>query len=1029
MESILDFDQPLNVQIFDQVASMLSTGNQFDIVRAQEVLTKFQEHPDALYRVDKILMESNNMNSRFIALQVLNDGIRTRWMTIDEHNQSMIRNFIINLIAQECTSFSRIRQQRALLTKMNSVLVSIAKREYPTHWSNCIQDICTSADPSTPMVENNLNLLKLMGEEMFVFEEKSMTSRWAARRREALKEDFQYIMNLCGMVIVSASDPLLLKAAVETLAIFVPFIEPAVVIHPEILVHLTNFVTGDINVRLPALRCLTEYFSIKLDRGSTGDAERNLLIEAFRAAFGYIVNCLPASHSSIIEKTTFFYEEGGPEEQEFISVLNLMLDAFLQQYITYITYDDALLVASHEMMVGMSGIEDQQMFKTCVKYWCKLGEHILEGAASNVKKNISSKLQKVLSHVRFILIKRMAKPEEVIIVQEEGEFRRERVKDVEQLHMYELMRNTLVVLTHIDARDTQSIMVRLMEKQLDRSEWSWDNCSRLAWAVGAISLAMPPEQESALFTTIISGLLTLCKESHGKDNRAAVASNVLFVAGQYPRYLRRHPKFLAAVTRKVFSFMEETFPGVQDMSVDTFYKLCEQLGGCYVQRLEDGPLSFAESTAQNWTLTVSALSRQQIETCFAAVGFWVAAEEREKQANLLEMLLHDTNALFKQLVENYAHQGRVYCQDEAYMMELLHYLRIFSHIAGTCGDAFVNEMYLIALDLFGLYRLFTDVQTQTLASAGASAGALNNSMESTRCMRLCKREILKILEAFIENSEQLDYISQNVIGEIFSTVLVDYQNSIPAVKEAGAMALAAASVRTLGARLSDKCDSILSCTFDTTVAMIAGSFETYPEFRLQLLKLLQALNEHCFDAFIRYASSAENVLDGLLWSIKHFDYPTMSTALETLDRLLEKVVESSYAEQFYTAYIDKIFQEVLFAAMDTLHAAGFPFHCRILRKLFGLSDSMPADMPVLGRRAVLDFLVTQLLGIPTQTVASITEFVTTCFDKYPLEAAFNTCIADFLIESKVWGRGAGESAPSGGGGTKAGTRPSLGTFR
>ena len=45
-----------------------------------------------------------------------------------------------------------------------------------------------------------------------------------------------------------------------------------------------------------------------------------------------------------------------------------------------------------------------------------------------------------------------------------------------------------------------------------------------------------------------------------------IASNIMYVVGQYPRFLRLHWKFLKTVVNKLFEFMHETHPGVQDMA-------------------------------------------------------------------------------------------------------------------------------------------------------------------------------------------------------------------------------------------------------------------------------------------------------------------------------------------------------------------------------------------------------------------------------------------------------------------------------
>lgn len=46
--------------------------------------------------------------------------------------------------------------------------------------------------------------------------------------------------------------------------------------------------------------------------------------------------------------------------------------------------------------------------------------------------------------------------------------------------------------------------------------------------------------------------------------------------GQYPRFLRAHWKFLKTVVNKLFEFMHETHPGVQDMACDTFLKIVQK---------------------------------------------------------------------------------------------------------------------------------------------------------------------------------------------------------------------------------------------------------------------------------------------------------------------------------------------------------------------------------------------------------------------------------------------------------------------
>ena len=74
---------------------------------------------------------------------------------------------------------------------------------------------------------------------------------------------------------------------------------------------------------------------------------------------------------------------------------------------------------------------------------------------------------------------------------------------------------------------------------------------------------MEERQENQFLVTVIRDLLNLCEVTLGKDNKAVIASNIMYVVGQYPRFLRQHWKFLKTVVNKLFEFMHELHPGVQ----------------------------------------------------------------------------------------------------------------------------------------------------------------------------------------------------------------------------------------------------------------------------------------------------------------------------------------------------------------------------------------------------------------------------------------------------------------------------------
>lgn len=73
---------------------------------------------------------------------------------------------------------------------------------------------------------------------------------------------------------------------------------------------------------------------------------------------------------------------------------------------------------------------------------------------------------------------------------EEGEIVREFMKESDTIVLYKSMRELLVFLTHLDVNDTEIILSEKLSKQMDGSEWSWNNLNTLCWAIGSISGVM-----------------------------------------------------------------------------------------------------------------------------------------------------------------------------------------------------------------------------------------------------------------------------------------------------------------------------------------------------------------------------------------------------------------------------------------------------------------------------------------------------------------------------------------------------------
>jgi hypothetical protein len=53
-----------------------------------------------------------------------------------------------------------------------------------------------------------------------------------------------------------------------------------------------------------------------------------------------------------------------------------------------------------------------------------------------------------------------------------------------------------------------------------------------------LCLSPDEDDEKRFLVTVIKDLLGLCEMKRGKDNKAVIASNIMYIVGQYPRFLR-----------------------------------------------------------------------------------------------------------------------------------------------------------------------------------------------------------------------------------------------------------------------------------------------------------------------------------------------------------------------------------------------------------------------------------------------------------------------------------------------------------
>ncbi|VAI40690.1 unnamed protein product [Triticum turgidum subsp. durum] len=940
-------------------------------------------------QVVHILQNSQNLNTKFFALQVLESVIKYRWNALPVEQRDGIKNYISDVIVQLSSNEVSFRQERLYVNKLNIILVQVLKHEWPARWTSFIPDLVAAAKSSETICENCMAILKLLSEEIFDFSRGEMTQQKIKELKSSLNSEFRLIHELCLYVLSATQSSELIRATLATLHAFLSWIPVGFIFESPLLETLLKFFPMAAYRNL-TLQCLTEVAALQF-----GDFYNVQYVKMYTFFMLQLQAILPPG------TIPNAYANGSNEEQAFIQNLALFFTAFFKNHIRILeasAENRAALLVGLEYLIGISYVDDTEVFKAQM-----IPGVDGTGTAVHQRRQLYAS---PLSKLRMLMICRMAKPEEVLIVEDEnGNIVRETMKDNDVLVQYKIMRETLIYLSHLDHEDTEQQMLKKLTKQLNGEDWSWNNLNTLCWAIGSISGSMVEEQENRFLVMVIRDLLNLCEITKGKDNKAVIASNIMYVVGQYPRFLRAHWKFLKTVVNKLFEFMHEMHPGVQDMACDTFLKIVQKCKRKFVTQQVGENEPFVSELLTNLATTILDLEPHQIHTFYESVGHMIQAEsDNTKRDEYLKRLMSLPNQKWAEIIGQ-AGQSIDILKNQDVIRSVLNILQTNTSVATSLGPHFFPQISLIFLDMLTVYRMYSELVSSTIAEGGPYA----SKSSFVKLLRSIKRETLKLIETFVDKAEDLPHLGKQFVPPMMDPILGDYARNVPDARESEVLSLFATIINKYKAEMLDDVPRIFEAVFQCTLEMITKNFEDYPEHRLKFFSLLRAIGTHCFKALIQLSSQQlKLVIDSINWAFRHTERNIAETGLSLLLEILKNFQASEFTNQFYKTYFLTIEQEIFAVLTDSFHKPGFKLHVLVLQHLFCVVDGLTEplwDASTVSYPSnamfVRDYTI-KLLGasFPNMTAAEVTKFVDGLLGSRHDLPSFKNHIRDFLVQSK-----------------------------
>uniref|UniRef100_A0A7E4VWL2 Exportin-1 n=1 Tax=Panagrellus redivivus TaxID=6233 RepID=A0A7E4VWL2_PANRE len=943
-----DTHETFDVGILDRVVQIMNQGAGEAQKKAAFILASFKEIDSAWMRADAILEFAANDETKYYGLQILEAMIDTRWKSLPREQAEGIKGFIVTAILKLTTATDAAETDKLYLQKLDLVLVSIVKQEWPRYWPTFIEDIVGSSFSNENVCMNNMVILRLLSEEVFEFGT-GMTSARAIHLKEQFCSQFEGVHKLCKKVLEVTSNGDLVLATLRTLHGFLNWIPIGYVFADNLIDLISQKYLPFLRFRSISLQCLVEVSSIPIEQGChTYDQN---LVQMF-------VNVVEIMQREITDGVNLAagYANGSTEDQKFLSNLAQFYSTFFKEHLSLVEEPARLkkdmnlrAKLNHALttLINLTQIEDVEVFKICLDFWNWLCSELyrqypfaenrfamFDGLGLRENENDNTRrgfFNSHLSQLRALMIGRMVKPEEVIVVvNENNEAVRELVKDTDSMILYRTMRETLVTLTHLNPRDTETKMTEKLQNQVNGSEWSWKNLNTLCWAIGSISGALTEDDEKRFLVTVIRDLLGLCEQKRGKDNKAVIASNIMYVVGQYPRFLRVHWKFLKTVINKLFEFMHESHEGVQDMACDTFIKIVMKCKNHFVIVQPGESRPFIDEIIENLNSIICDLSQPQVHVFFEAVGFIIASEHSENiQTNLVSRLMQLPNSIWDEIIASAGNDSNIISTPDV-VKNISHILKTNVAACKAIGIGFYPQLKRIMSDMLAVYQFISGNINTAIGQHGQEI--LRQPL--IKQMRVVKKEILVLLSTFISRAQdsrqpgtirvQSEEIVSEVVTPLFGTVLRDYYDNVADAREPKVLSLLAITVTALKEYVYEAVPNMIQAVYESTLEMITKDFESYPEHRTNFFVFVSAIIRYSFKSlFDLEAKYRDFTVEAINWGMRH----TMRTVAENATAILRqllcqiaeldaKSVNKELAQEFYRAYYLKILEHVVTVAAD-----------------------------------------------------------------------------------------------------------------
>ena len=398
-------------------------------------------------------------------------------------------------------------------------------------------------------------------------------------------------------------------------------------------------------------------------------------------------------------------------------------------------------------------------------------------------------------------------------------------------------------------------------------------------------------------------LLSLNDLRKSQADKVVIVSNILYITGQYSRPLNNNWSLLNVLIMKLSDFMELEFPGLAEMSCNSFLKVCQS---CKEQLVINHQMGIKEKDPIKnsldpitWNLLANIhektgkLSLQNKLIYYESIGLILSAiQSNEVLVEAIKISLSKLINSWKEFLTSVDSNPDLLKKDET-LLNISYFINVNEKLNSCIGSRYVIVFgkpnftkEVIFNEMMVIYGFYTNQCKSEFATNQACL-----SYYSFKKMRAVKRDILKMLITFFTHVDDKHNIAKSYLPSVLN-LLAMYKDDPVMLREPELLLLFGRIIETFGDFIAEVIPNILSSLFDSTLGMISSDFKSFPDHRVNFFIFLKSVVDTCFQALLNIPKEQlETIINCVIWSIKH----ELSSIYEVgLDSLLSLINVDSY---------------------------------------------------------------------------------------------------------------------------------------